>query len=96
MVDVGAFTPPPVYAEWYEGVESCLGVRGSYQSVEWRTASSIEVEGRKKFGVVEFPNRITMRSDFVGVGMAVRHEMAHHITKVGDGLHTPAGTVPCQ
>ena len=87
---------PPVYAGMYAEVERCLGARGDFGAVRWLVADSVMIDGVWYAGVLEFPDNVTMWSRTVALPWAVRHEMAHHITQIGDALHDEYGRVPCE
>lgn len=88
--------PVPVeYAALYAETATCLGLADRFEDVRWYVADSVIVNGRHRGGVLEFPNDITMWRKVVGMDWAIRHEMAHHITGIGDALHDDRGQVPC-
>lgn len=83
------------YRAWYSAVEDCLGMAGNFDAIEWRAADEILVAGRRRAGVLRFPNTITIRSDAAHLEGVVRHEMVHHVTGLGDELHGPGEEVVC-
>ena len=88
--------PPAVYANWYAEAEDCLGTKGNLGRIKWFVASELLVGGVPKAGVLRFPDRITMSDSQVTRGRSVKHEMVHHITQQGDGLHDSLGRVACE
>lgn len=85
--DVTPLDPPPVYATWYAEVEDCLGQRGDLGAIRWFTATKLYLDGEPRGGVLRFPDEVTMRADHVTHVGAVKHEMIHHVTQIGDVLH---------
>ena len=78
---------PPEYPRWYAEVESCLGRTGDFDAISWYVADDIIVDGIRKGGRIEFPNRITMRAPHVYRTPLVKHEMVHHILQAGGAIH---------
>ena len=80
------FTPPPVYARWWQMVERCSGVRGSLDAVRFfavpgvrvvRSPSGRDAEGYWSSG----GNRIVLAGALTEVGPLVRHEMLHALVR---------------
>jgi hypothetical protein len=80
------FVPPPVYARWWEMVESCSRVERPLDEVKWyavpgtlRDPHSGEViEGYHSLA----SNRIVLRGNATLDGSGVRHEMLHALLRV--------------
>ena len=100
-----SFAPPPVYARWWQMVETCSGLRGSLEGVRFfqvpgvrviRSPSGREAEGYWSSG----GNRIVLAGALTEVGALVRHEMLHALVR-GAGhpreyyLRRCAGEVVC-
>jgi hypothetical protein len=87
---------PEVYALWYAAAEECLGTRGDFDAVRWWVADSVLADGRRRLGVFEPPDDITISLPWVETEVAVRHEMVHHIMGAGVATHDENGDVVCQ
>ena len=79
------FSPPPEYRTWWEMVESCSGVHGSFDEVTWYRASIVELEEREGRGTLAYweerGNRIVLSDNVVEFGRGVRHEMLHALVR---------------
>ena len=78
---------PAEYPGWYADAEVCLDVTGDFRIIMWYVADELIMDGIRGGGVLEPPNRITMRVDHVQIRSAVKHEMIHHILQTADELH---------
>jgi hypothetical protein len=99
------FSPPPIYAQWWDLTEACSGLTGDFSRVSWyRVPNSKTVpyrEGVLAEGLWQSgSNRIILGGDNVEKGDIVRHEMLHAL--VHGGGHPRAmfigrcrGTVVC-
>jgi len=78
-------TPPPEYALWYAKTESCAGLQGSLEGIEWYVVPDVatfETSIGEKVGLWEKvgrSTRITLAGDYVQHEMVVRHEMLHDL-----------------
>lgn len=87
---------PAVYSEWYAATETCLGRTRDFGAVRWFVADSIVVDGRTHRGHMRPWRDATIREDHVLTEWLVRHEMAHHILRVGNDAHDEWGHLPCE
>lgn len=84
---------PTVYAQWYADTEECLGESGDFSAINWYTATKISLDGTADLGIIEYPDDITIRTDFIGWRVVVRHEMAHHIVGPDRRIHFTDNTI---
>lgn len=88
--------PPAEYEVWYAEVEACLSLRRGFDRIHWYVVEELRLAGVRYGGWLQFPDDITMDFYHQGHERSVKHEMAHHITQVGDALHYgPDARVPC-
>lgn len=80
-----AFAAPPHYRLWWSLVESCMGIRGSLESVRWfRTERGLlRIDGEVYSGYWWSRGNRVVVSD-PDDGRVVRHEMLHAVLRVGD------------
>lgn len=89
---------PTVYAYLHKQVEECTGMSRSFDDIEWKTASSIEWEGKTAAGMWGWPNdnTIIIKESWVEHFPTIRHELEHYIRQVGNSAHDEHGELPCQ
>ena len=103
--DAQEFSPPPVYATWWNMVRVCSATTGSLDGVKWFKTSQRLHDFRtgEELGGYWFSlgNRIVLTTPYLLEGSVVRHEMLHSL--LGGGGHPRAqflgncaGTVHCQ
>ena len=93
--------PLPVFAFWWDLVQSCSGRTASMTDVRWLVSPQVVVDGHEYQGYWwENGNRILLSDSRLKDGSVVRHEMLHAILRRGD--HPPeffadrcAGEVAC-
>ena len=85
-VNAEAFAPPPVYTRWWSMVESCSGLTGSLDAIQWYAApgplrnpdnSPEPINGYFSLG----SNRIVLDLNNTIDGQVVRHEMLHALLR---------------
>ena len=85
-VDAQLFVPPPVYARWWDMVESCSGLRGSLDQIQWyATAGPLSDPNNSNDLIIGYwsraSNRVVLVSDDTVDGATVRHEMLHALVR---------------
>jgi len=99
-----AFTPPPVYARWWDMTQSCSGITGSLAAVSWLVVpgtSDFQFKGQTVSGYWTAGSNSIVIADSVQLdGSVVRHEMLHALIKGSghprsDFLQKCAGVVSC-
>ena len=85
-VDAELFVPPPVYARWWEMVESCSGLHGPLDQIQWyATAGALRDPQHGDEPVLGYwslaSNRIVLVRDDTVDGRTVRHEMLHALVR---------------
>ena len=102
--DAEVFTPPAVFATWWQMTEACSGLTGSLSAVTWYKTNEVLRDPRTGDGLVGYwsapGNRIVMSSLFIRDGAAVRHEMLHALIRQpghprSQFLGKCGGTVSC-
>jgi hypothetical protein len=99
------FDPPPIFAAWWEKVESCSGRTESLASVAWYVVPGAMTVPDGSFGDVAaysdfHDHRIVLAGEVQMLGPIVRHEMLHELLQA-DGhprrafLERCAGVVEC-
>jgi hypothetical protein len=78
--------PPPVYAKWWGMVESCSGLRGSLENIQWySTASLLRDPNDNDEAIAGYwslaSNRIVLYENDTIAGGIVRHEMLHALLR---------------
>jgi len=81
-----ALIPPPVYAKWWSMVESCSGLSGSLENIQWySTASLLRDPNDNDEAIAGYwslaGNRIVLYQNDTIAGGVVRHEMLHALTR---------------
>lgn len=80
-----AFAPPSVYARWWALTESCSGLTGSLESVQWMSAPARALQAAEGAGTVAYwssqDNRIVLATNAIANGRIVRHEMLHALSR---------------
>jgi hypothetical protein len=81
-----SFVPPPIYTRWWGMVESCSGVKGTLDKVEWYEVPGVLRDPRSGESVQGYhlggSNRIVLRRNATLDGSGVRHEMLHALLRV--------------
>jgi hypothetical protein len=102
--DAEQFSPPAVYATWWNMTRACSGMTGSLEAVTWYKTNTPQYDPRTGETVVgrwtAGSNSITMAADAILLGGAVRHEMLHALLAKaghsrGEFLDKCGGTVDC-
>ena len=80
------FAPPPVYAKWWAMVESCSGLGGSLENVQWySTTSRLRDPNDNDEAIAGYwslaGNRIVLFANDTIAGAIVRHEMLHALIR---------------
>lgn len=75
------FAPPPIYRNWWNQVERCLGLDGEFGEIRWYTGESLSLDGAEIFGLWAAPRTIVVERFYLTSAPAVKHEMIHHITR---------------
>ena len=79
------FIPPPVYARWWAMVESCSGIRGPLEKIQWYSVPGTLRDphsGRPVEGYYSHAsNRIVQSGNRTLDGGGVRHEMLHALLR---------------
>ncbi|HXI19732.1 MAG TPA: hypothetical protein VNH46_01525 [Gemmatimonadales bacterium] len=74
---------PPAYLDWWTKTETCSGLAGHFDRIEWYVvpgAQSFETDLGLKVGLWIHSSdgvRIVIAGDYVGSELVVRHEMLH-------------------
>ena len=80
-------SPPPVFDLWWSQTETCSGLTGSIEDVEWyvvRGSSGLVVDGADAKGYWSAAsNRIVLAASAALDGQVVRHEILHALLGVG-------------
>lgn len=102
--DAEQFSPPAVYATWWNMTQACSRLTGSMAAVTWYKTSEVLRDPHNGALVVGYwvaaSNRIVLATDAVFDGATVRHEMLHALIR-GAGhprnqfLGNCRGTVEC-
>jgi hypothetical protein len=80
------FVPPPVYSEWWAMVESCSGLSGSLENIQWYSTTSLLRDPNDNDEAIAgywslAGNRIVLYTNDTIAGGIVRHEMLHALTR---------------
>ena len=104
-VDAEQFTPPPVYARWWSMVESCSGIKGSLDAIQWYAAPGPLVNPEDPDALINgywsaASNRIVLDLNHTINGRVVRHGMLHALIRIqghprGAFLDRCGGIVSC-
>ena len=78
--------PPPVYAEWWAMVESCSGLSGSLENIQWYSTTSLLRDPNDNDEAIAgywslAGNRIVLYTNDTIAGGVVRHEMLHALVR---------------
>jgi hypothetical protein len=78
--------PPPVYAEWWAMVESCSGLSGSLENIQWYSTTSLLRDPNDNDEAIAgywslASNRIVLYTNDTIAGAIVRHEMLHALIR---------------
>ena len=78
--------PPPVYAVWWAMVESCSGVSGSLENIQWYSTTSLLRDPNDNDETIAgywslAGNRIVLFANDTIAGDIVRHEMLHALLR---------------
>lgn len=80
-----ALAPPAVYKRWWALTESCSGLSGAFESVQWKEAPASVLQSVEGAGVAAYwsskGNRIVLAPNAVRNGRIVRHEMLHALSR---------------
>ena len=85
-IDAEVFVPPPVYARWWQMVESCSGLQGSLDQIQWyATTGPLQDPQHSGEPIIAYwsraGNRIVLVRDYMVDGGTVRHEMLHALVR---------------
>jgi hypothetical protein len=103
--DAQEFSPPAVYATWWNMTQACSGLTGSLGAVTWYKTSERLHDVRTGDEIGGYwssnGNRIVLTTAVMLEGGGVRHEMLHALVKKGghprnEFLGRCLGTVWCQ
>jgi hypothetical protein len=78
--------PPPVYAKWWGMVESCSGLSGSLENIQWYSTTSLLRDPNDNDETIAgywslAGNRIVLYQNDTIAGGVVRHEMLHALIR---------------
>ena len=77
--------PPPVYAKWWDMVQSCSGLTGSLEDIHWYSTASVLRDPNGDEAVAGYwslaGNRIVLYQNDTIAGGVVRHEMLHALLR---------------
>jgi len=86
------FTPPDAYRTWWTAIESCAGISGDFDRVEWYEVPGSSYPCPAYEGSCEGwwrpPHTVYMSQDQVNDRRLAEHEMLHDLLQRGD--HPPA------
>ena len=87
-LDAERFAAPPVYTKWWAMLESCSGLKGSLDQVQWfaTTGPLQNPENGNEYLAGYWSrasNRIVLLSNDTIDGRTVRHEMLHALVRTG-------------
>ena len=89
--DATWFAPPAVYQSWWAAVESCSGITGDFERVEWYSVPGSTYPCPAYDGQCEGwwrpPHTIYMARDLLTDRRLAEHEMLHDLLQRGD--HPP-------
>lgn len=93
-----AYTPPPVYAQWWAQVEGCSKRARNMDEIRWMAAPTIDGTFSYRNNApgqgVYVPERtVIIAEQSVGNGPIVRRMMYHAITQADTGVAKCAGVV---
>ena len=88
------FTPPDVFAAWWQATEDCSGLSGDMGRVSWYLATAITGDGKIAAGRWSEPHDIILVRGYEGEERIVRHEMLHDLL-AGDPQHTSSVWAAC-
>ena len=85
-VNAQLFVPPPVYTGWWAMVESCSGLSGSLDKIQWySTTSHLRDPNDNDEAIAGYwslaSNRIVLFTNDTIAGGVVRHEMLHALIR---------------
>ncbi|MEZ0332539.1 MAG: hypothetical protein ACAI18_00915 [Gemmatimonadales bacterium] len=85
--------PPAVYQEWWAKTESCSGLTGNFDRVEWLVVPgySFECTSGQCAGHWSSGHQIYIAEDWLMNEMVVRHEMLHELLNRGGHPNPPFG-----
>jgi hypothetical protein len=85
--------PPGVYREWWDKTESCSGLSGDFERVEWLVVPgySFECSSGQCAGHWRRGHQIYIAQDWMMNEMVVRHEMLHDLLNGGGHPNPPFG-----
>ena len=85
--------PPAVYREWWAATESCSGLSGEFERVEWMIVpgESFECASGRCVGHWEPRHRIWLAAEWTGHEMVVRHEILHELMRRSGHPDPPFG-----
>jgi hypothetical protein len=75
---------PKTYREWYAEIESCSGLQGNFNAINWKIADNLG----GYYGYWTPPHTIQLVPDAVGNEHKVKHEEMHDLLQ--SGLHPAA------
>lgn len=83
---VQRFAPKPIFALWWQLVETCSGLRGDFSRVQfYKSLGQLVIDGKSVAGYWSPEgNRIALADIAATDGRVVRHEMLHALLQSGD------------
>ena len=73
--------PLSYYVAWHAEVEACVGRSRDFSAIRWFEADLLFFDNRGVDGVWHRPDEITIRSDRLLYGRAVKYELIHYVTQ---------------
>jgi hypothetical protein len=94
--DVAGSAPmeaPALYREWWAKTESCSGLRGDFDRIEWQIVPgySFECNSGQCAGHWQRGHQIYLAEEWKMNEMVVRHEMLHDLMNGGGHPNPPFG-----
>lgn len=88
-----SWEPPAIYREWWAATESCSGLGGDFDRIEWMVVpgESFECASGECVGHWEPDHRIFLADEWKEHEMVVRHEMLHDLMRRSGHPDPPFG-----
>ena len=82
--DAVAIVPPAHYRVWWGELETCSGLTGDFDRVQFYAVPVLVYDGRRLTGLwMERGNKIILADMYLNVHRVVRHEMMHALRQAG-------------